>query len=177
MGMQQVIFGLGSNCQPRRAYLHDAIRQLEIHPELRLQSLLMSQIYESPALLPPNAPAEWDVPYLNMVVCAFTVAQPRTILAAVKGIETALGRKARGWWGPREIDIDILALGQQQWNEPDLVIPHKEMLSRDFVMVPLADVLPRWQHPLDATRRTAADHARERLAGSKLAVHKAFAAA
>lgn len=74
-------------------------------------------------------------------------------------IEGKLGRIKREKWGPREIDIDLLLVGEERVNEEDLELPHPRMWERAFVMVPLAELAPELRAP---TGQTAAELA-ERL--------------
>ena len=139
-----VILGLGSNQGDRLRHLKDAARELAA----LLEELRCSSVYESTALLPEGAPADWNMPFLNMAVRGSTELAPSALLGALKDIERRLGRKARGHWGPREIDIDILAYAERIIVEPGLAIPHKELLQRDFALVPLAELAPSWVHPV-----------------------------
>lgn len=141
-----ILFGLGSNLGDRKANLEAALRALE---EVA-QVLRVSSVYESAALLPEGAPEAWDIAYYNIVVSAESALEPQALLAEVKRIEQALGRKDVGRWGPRLIDIDILAHGDTQLQSDALTLPHAEMLGRDFVMLPLAEIAPHWRHPSDA---------------------------
>jgi 2-amino-4-hydroxy-6-hydroxymethyldihydropteridine diphosphokinase len=156
-----VILGLGTNHGGRKQYLQDAAEQ--ISPLLK--NMQCSPVYESPALLPEDAPKEWNMPFLNMAVCGETTLTPHALLAALKAIEERLGRISRGRWGPREIDIDILAFGEDIVTEPSLVIPHSELLKRDFALIPLADLAPHWLHPAaqGKTARELAAHMRSTL--------------
>ncbi|MFO1242960.1 MAG: 2-amino-4-hydroxy-6-hydroxymethyldihydropteridine diphosphokinase [Rickettsiales bacterium] len=147
MPSELIFLGLGSNVGNRQDYLDRAVQQLSSHSELALSDIKRSGIYETPALLPENAPADWDTPFLNMVLSAATTALPETALKAAKKIEQDLGRKNRGRWGPREIDIDILALGKRIIDTKTLILPHPEMINRAFVMKPLAEIAPDWVHP------------------------------
>lgn len=148
MPSKQVILGLGSNVGDRQGYLKKAVEKLYSAHDLGLSDLTVSSMIEVPALLPKDAPPEWDVPFLNMVVAADTSAPPNMILSTVKNIEVELGREDRGHWGPREIDIDILCLGDLIMMTKALTIPHPEMQKRDFVLTPLAEILPDWEHPV-----------------------------
>jgi 2-amino-4-hydroxy-6-hydroxymethyldihydropteridine diphosphokinase len=152
-----VLIGLGSNCEPREDYLHQAIAALRYCGAL--QRIRCSSIYETPALLPPDAPADWNMPYLNMVIEARTEEAAETLLRMTQAMEQSLGRQTRGHWGPREIDIDWLAYGEMPVALPHLILPHPHMLGREFVMVPLADLCPDWRHPNDLSQRTAAQYA------------------
>jgi 2-amino-4-hydroxy-6-hydroxymethyldihydropteridine diphosphokinase len=67
---------------------------------------------------------------------------PLELLDAVKRIERDLGRVETIRWGPRVIDIDILFYGEEALSDPRLVLPHRELLRRAFVLVPLAEIAP-----------------------------------
>jgi 2-amino-4-hydroxy-6-hydroxymethyldihydropteridine diphosphokinase len=139
-----IVLGLGSNLGLREEHLRRAVEALG----KRIDNIVCSPVYESRALLPEGAPRSWDMPFLNVAVRGDTALEPRELLVQVKEIEKTLGRAPRGRWGPREIDIDILAYGGYVIAEPALVIPHRELLTRDFALIPLADVAPDWVHPL-----------------------------
>jgi 2-amino-4-hydroxy-6-hydroxymethyldihydropteridine diphosphokinase len=147
MVQRRVILGLGSNCEPRETYLRRAVEGLRAHTAI--SGIQTSPMYETPAMLPENAPADWDRPYLNMVIVAQTNLAPLQLLHLTQGLERTLGRVKRGHWGPREIDIDILDVEGLQSDDPRLTLPHPGMLARAFVMVPLADLLPDWVHPAE----------------------------
>lgn len=140
----EVILGLGSNVGDRAENLRAAIAELEQYVE----NIRKSEVLESAALLPENAPIDWDMPYLNMAIAGKTTLSPRELLSTIKDIEQKLGREKIGHWSPRNIDIDILAFGDLQVDEPDLTIPHKELLNRDFALKPLLELAPDWVHPL-----------------------------
>lgn len=138
-----VILGLGSNMGDRQATLSAAVARLEkLLGEVRL-----SRLVESPALLRPGAPAEWDKPFLNMAVSGVTSLSPEALLAELKAIEKTLGRIDRGRWGPREIDIDILAMDDMVLTRDALTVPHPGLLERNFALLPLSEVAPDWVYP------------------------------
>lgn len=139
-----IILGLGSNWGDRRSNLQTALIALQT---AGIALSKVSSVYETPALLPANAPPEWDIPYYNIVCSIGTGLSPLDLLQAAKIIETTMGRRDVGRWGPRIIDIDILAYNNEIISSEILDIPHKDMLLRDFVMVPLLEIIPDWQHP------------------------------
>lgn len=142
--LHRIILGLGSNVGDRLAHLSGAVARLRAFvTELRL-----SRIYEAAALLPPGAPADWGRPFLNMALSGVTALEPGDLLARVKQVEAEVGRCSRGHWGPREIDIDILAYGNMVVEQEGFSVPHKEILARDFVLFPLADAAPDWRYPV-----------------------------
>jgi len=82
--------------------------------------------------------------FLNLCVCMATSLSPLQLLATTKQIERQLGRtqkSAHGHYADRLIDIDILLYDDAHINEPGLVIPHPHMYEREFVMMPLNEIL------------------------------------
>jgi carboxymethylenebutenolidase len=79
-------------------------------------------------------------PFLNACALIETQLSPHALLAALKTIERDLGRRAGERWGPRALDIDILFFGDHEIDDPDLVIPHRDLLRRAFVLAPLAEI-------------------------------------
>jgi 2-amino-4-hydroxy-6-hydroxymethyldihydropteridine diphosphokinase len=80
----------------------------------------------------------------------------------VKAIEQEVGRRPTFRWGPRVVDIDILLYGDRAIETPELTIPHREMVRRAFVLVPLAEIAPRTVHPvLGATTEELRDRVPE----------------
>jgi 2-amino-4-hydroxy-6-hydroxymethyldihydropteridine diphosphokinase len=122
---EPVFVALGSNLGPREAHLaaaRDAIAHL---PGTRL--VAASTIEETPPLGGMAQP-----PYLNQMVLLETELDPRRLLAALQAIENARGRERTERWGPRTLDLDIVAFGDRRIHDPDLVIPHPELPQRDF---------------------------------------------
>ncbi len=91
---------------------------------------------------------EAQADFLNGVVAIETSLSPYPLLHTLKDIETAVGRKHRARWGPREIDLDILIYGDISLQTSDLTIPHPEMHLRHFVLVPLIEIAPALVHPV-----------------------------
>lgn len=140
-----VILGLGTNQGDRLHNLRNALQAIRKIPQLSIQQI--SPLYISDALLPENAPAEWNAAYLNMALRCDTTLTPEELLRLTKNIETELGRQVVGHWGPRVIDIDILAWDDLIKYDDKLHIPHKNLHERPFALWPLADVAPRWVYP------------------------------
>jgi len=80
--------------------------------------------------------------YLNLVVELDTDLSPRELLAAAQRAEAGAQRVRTERWGPRTLDVDVLLVGDEVVDEPDLVVPHPRMWERAFVLVPLADLAP-----------------------------------
>lgn len=144
-GMTRVWIGIGSNLGDRQAHIQKALTLLRSPIHIHK----ISSIYETPALLPEGAAEAWNQPFLNLVLEGETHLQPLPLLRELKAIETALGRKNNGYWAPREIDLDILLYANLILETPDLTIPHPQMLKRDFVLKPLAEIAGDIQHPIE----------------------------
>lgn len=141
-----VILGLGSNLGDRLANLRTALTFLKKIPQFSV--LQVSPVYISDALLPENAPQTWDTPYLNLALRCETSLTPYELLQHVKRVEIEVGRKPEKSWGPRIIDIDLLAWDDLIQYDEKLHIPHEYLHERPFALWPLADVAPRWIYPL-----------------------------
>ena len=81
---------------------------------------------------------------MNLCIAVDTTLTPHALLARAQAVERALGRDRahEQRWGPRTLDIDILAYGDLVLNEPDLTLPHPRLNERAFVLVPLAEIAP-----------------------------------
>lgn len=141
--------GLGSNIgtdAEKAAVLRQAALALEKEASGRLRVTGASSIYETPP---------WGVvdqaPFYNAVLRAETELAPRALLTLAKEVERRLGRVPTFRWGPRLIDIDLLLVGSESLSEPGLTIPHRELLNREFVLVPLLELEPDLRLP-DGTR-------------------------
>lgn len=141
----RTILGIGTNLGDRTHNIEKAITLLsEIIPNIKCAPL-----FESQALLKEDAPEEWNIPFLNSVLYGDTNYSPHELLTFCQSIETKMGRdKDHPIWSPRIIDIDILLYENCTLNEPNLTIPHPEMLHRLFVMLPLQEVETNFLSPL-----------------------------
>lgn len=93
-------------------------------------------------------------------------APARRLLALAKRLETAAGRRPGVRHGPRPLDVDLLFVGRLRWVSPELTLPHPELHRRAFVVVPLADLMPRLRLPPDG--RPAAELAAELAARQEI---------
>lgn len=140
-----ILIALGSNIGNRLEYMQYSIASMVNE---RLSIVATSSIIETPALLPEDAPPEWNIPFLNQVIAVETTLPPLELLALAKRIEQQQGRVDRGRWGPREIDIDLLDYHGLVLDTPTLTLPHPQMHRRAFVLAPLVEIASDWQHPL-----------------------------
>jgi 2-amino-4-hydroxy-6-hydroxymethyldihydropteridine diphosphokinase len=133
-----VYLGLGSNLGDRRRNLAVALRRLE--PLVRVEAV--SSLYETDPVGPQGQPS-----YFNAACRGVTSLPPRVLLRHLREVEHELGRRGGRRWDARPIDIDLLLYGDAVVEEPELRVPHPELASRAFVLVPLADVAAEVQHP------------------------------
>jgi 2-amino-4-hydroxy-6-hydroxymethyldihydropteridine diphosphokinase len=133
--------GIGSNVGNPLQQCRDALR--EIASLKNMQVLRRSSLYRTEPV--GNTNQDWFVNGVLEVRTTFTAPQ---LLKAMQGVEQTLGRVSTEKWGPRTIDIDILLYGQEIIGIGDLVIPHKEMHKRRFVLVPMNEIAPYVIHPL-----------------------------
>ncbi|SHG10216.1 2-amino-4-hydroxy-6-hydroxymethyldihydropteridinediphosphokinase [Kaistia soli DSM 19436] len=133
--MPEAFLGLGSNLGDRHALLQAAVDALAAADGVIVRAA--SPIYETP----PWGPVPQG-PYLNACVAVETSLPARALLDLGLSIEREHGRERAVRWGPRTLDIDLLAYGAAAIDEPGLVVPHPRMTERAFVLVPLADIAP-----------------------------------
>lgn len=140
----QTYLGLGSNLGDRRENLRHGIAELE-HANVRVRRI--SPVVESAALLPSSASAEWNRPFLNLVLECETGCRPEELRSIIKRIEAEQGRSGAERWSPRPLDIDILLWGDEQIRTEVLTIPHRYTHERSFVLAPLVALEPRLRLP------------------------------
>ncbi|MCY4227319.1 MAG: dihydropteroate synthase [Gammaproteobacteria bacterium] len=139
-----IFLGLGSNQGERRNNLREAIAKLG---QDGFDVLRVSPVFETPAMLGDNAEPDWLRPYLNCVVECKSDCHPKEGLAAVKRIESEMGRTPGPKWSPRPIDIDLLVWNLERIQELDLCIPHTGISQRGFVLTPLLHLVPEMDVP------------------------------
>ena len=126
--------GVGSNLEDPRAQVLRAIGRLALLPLTRVE--LTSPLYRSRPLGPIAQPD-----FVNAVTGLLTQLEAPALFAALRALEGALGRPAaHERWGPRVIDLDLLAYGRERRSEPALTLPHPGIPERNFVLYPLADI-------------------------------------
>ena len=127
-----IILALGTNIEPREQYLKDALAKIE---DNNLKIILESSIYETPA---------WggvaDQNFLNMCIEIETELEAYELLDTVQKIELELGRVRKEHWGNRTIDIDIITFNDLVFNDDRLIVPHKYIHDRNFVLAPLVEM-------------------------------------
>ena len=137
----QAYIGIGSNLGDRRANVDAAIARIAALPDTRI--VRASSLYETEPL--GDAPT-W---FVNAVAHVETELAPDRLLSALLEIERALGRTrvAGERWASRIVDLDVLLVDDAVVDTPSLTVPHPEMHTRRFVLVPLAEIAPEVVHP------------------------------
>ena len=135
--MADVLIALGGNVGDVRAMFQHAVAMLCEDGDIRL--VKRSADYRTPPWGVIDQPA-----FSNAAIAVETSLSPHALLERTQATEKALGRDRKNdvRWGPRAIDIDILAYGDVIVDEPDLKLPHPHLFERAFVLVPLAEIVP-----------------------------------
>lgn len=134
--MPKVYLSLGSNLGNKEDNIRLAIEKIkeQIGAVVRQSALLRTE--------PWGFDSENE--FVNAAICVDTALSPRELLRCTQNIERELGRTHKSVnriYHDRLIDIDILLYGNETINEPDLIIPHPLMYERDFVMIPLREIM------------------------------------
>ena len=132
--------GLGSNLGARTVNLEQAVRYISEIPQTVIENL--SSVYLS---------APWgkkdQADFYNQVIDLKTNLDPYSLLHELQDIEIKMGRLQGERWGPRIIDLDILAYDNETIVARDLIIPHPHMRDRMFVLVPLQEIAAEYVFP------------------------------
>jgi 2-amino-4-hydroxy-6-hydroxymethyldihydropteridine diphosphokinase len=135
--MAEALLALGGNVGDARDTLDRAVAALCDGQEVRL--LARSADYRTPPWGVADQP-----PFINLCIAVATSLMPHALLARAQAVEQALGRERakERRWGPRPVDIDVIAYDDLALATPDLTLPHPRLFERAFVLVPLAEIAP-----------------------------------
>ncbi len=135
--MAEALLGFGGNVGEVRATLDKAVALFADGTDVTLRA--RSSDYATPPWGVTDQP-----PFINLAIQVETTLPPRALLERALEVERALGRdRARETrWGPRTIDIDLIAYDDLVLDEPDLTLPHPRLFERAFVLVPLNEIVP-----------------------------------
>ncbi|MCE4223590.1 2-amino-4-hydroxy-6-hydroxymethyldihydropteridine diphosphokinase [Methylobacterium sp. C25] len=133
--MTRAYLGLGSNVGDKAAMLAEAVDRLAETPGIRL--LARSRDYRTPPW--GDTDQDW---FLNAAIGVETELSPHDLLEAGLAIEASLGRVRERRWGPRLIDIDVLFYEGAEVSDERLILPHRFVRERAFVLVPLEEIAP-----------------------------------
>lgn len=151
---RRVAIGFGSSLGPRRQHIERAVRALDRTPGLRL--LRASRLVRTPPMRGGRATG-W---FLNAVAVYRTTRTPHAILDRCRALEDAAGRRRGGFWADRTLDLDVLLDERFLVDDPDLIVPHPDLLVRRFVIEPLLEVWPDAPVPDISSSNHADAHAR-----------------
>ena len=133
--MTAAYLGLGSNIGDKAAMIEAAIARLDASPKIRVTA--RSADYRTPPW--GDTDQDW---FLNAAVRIETSLDPHALLDACLAVEATLGRVRERRWGPRLIDVDVLFYEGAEVTDERLVLPHRLLRERAFVLVPLAEIAP-----------------------------------
>jgi 2-amino-4-hydroxy-6-hydroxymethyldihydropteridine diphosphokinase len=132
--MAKAWLSLGANIGDPRGQLAEAVTRLDDHPNIT--------VVRQSSVLTTKPWGKTDQPdFANMALAIETTLAPIDLLDAVLDIERAMGRVRKEVWGPRLIDIDIIAYEGVRMKTERLTLPHPFAHERDFVLVPLAEIV------------------------------------
>lgn len=130
--VRRAYLSLGTNIEDRYEHLATAIPTVVASDHYRL-----SHVYETE---PVGGILQDD--FWNLVVELTTSASAYDLLERARTAEEAAGRTREVRWGPRTLDVDVLLVGDEAIDDPDLTVPHPRLYERAFVLVPLAELAP-----------------------------------
>ena len=136
--MTRVALSLGANLGDRVVALQHAVDVLSGLGDI----VGLSDVYETDPVGGPEQPE-----YYNAVVIVETDASPGEVLSTAQRAERGKGRTREIRWGPRTLDVDVLAFGDRISDDPDLTLPHPRATERAFVMIPWAQADPQFVLP------------------------------
>ena len=145
-GFVEAYLGFGSNLGDREENIRRAVERLSES----VCGVEASSLYETEPWGYLDQPK-----FLNMVCKCLTRLEPEELLSVCGRLEALAGREPSFKYGPRALDVDILAYGDVVLNTGTLEIPHGMLHERAFVLAPLAEIAPQWRHPI--LNKTAAE--------------------
>lgn len=140
-GWHTAHLALGASLGDKKACMDEAVQKLNAAKGCRV-----IKVADYIATKPYGGVAKEE--FLNSALELKTLLTPYELLELLHEIEAQAGRERKVHWGDRTLDLDILLYDNLILDDPDLIIPHKEMHFRDFVLVPLAQIAPQKRHPL-----------------------------
>lgn len=135
------VIALGSNIGDSRAYIENAVEELKSSEYIK--DIQVSDMF----ITKPYGYTEQN-DFLNSALVCQTVLSPNGLLDLMHEIEHHAGRIREIHWGPRTLDLDLIFFDDMLIDTPDLTVPHIDMQNRDFVLKPLAQIVPYFRHPV-----------------------------
>ena len=147
---QTVYIGLGSNLENPAQQITKALEAIQEIPNTQL--IKHSSLYCGKPVGPQDQPD-----FTNAVAELSTTLSPLALLSQLQKIENEHGRVRERHWGPRTLDLDLLLYGEDTIDHPQLIVPHREMLRRSFVLYPLFEISPELVLPNKMDLQSALD--------------------
>jgi 2-amino-4-hydroxy-6-hydroxymethyldihydropteridine diphosphokinase len=154
---RKALISIGSNLGDRRAAITFAVDRLS-------QLLSNPKVADVIETAPHGEAYAGQPPFLNAVVAGTTTLSARALLERILAIEREFGRERPHATAPRTLDLDLILLGDDVIDEPDLQVPHPRFRAREFVLRPAAQVAAEYRDPV--TGKTVAELWKELGAGS-----------
>ncbi len=139
--MAVAYIGIGSNLGHPEANIRRAVKMM-------MEADIMQEVQSSSLYLTEPVGEKKQPDFINLVIKGKTNLGPSGLLDSLLQIEEELGRERKEEWGPRQIDLDILFYDDSIINQENLVLPHREIPNRRFVLVPLVEISPNLIHPI-----------------------------
>ena len=140
-GWKKAYIALGSNMGDSKGHLDGAVAALKSDEYIRVLKVADYIVTK------PYGGVEQD-DFINSAAEIETLYSPEELLDRLHEIEADHARERIVRWGPRTLDLDILLYEDVVMNTQDLIIPHKDMHNREFVLKPMAQIAPYKKHPL-----------------------------
>ncbi len=137
---KDIYIAMGSNLGDRAGNL---LRALQLLPAWGVHIKKVSDFLENKAYGVTDQPD-----FLNAVARVETRLEPEQLLQVLLKVEKTMGRVRKRHWGERNIDLDLLLYGNLVYQSKTLTLPHPDMLNREFVLAPLAQIAPDFVHPV-----------------------------
>ena len=139
-----IYLNIGSNLPSQSGGRKDNInRAIKYLKELSLKIIKISSFYET-----PSYPNKSDPKFINICIKLKTELEPSVLLGKIKEIEVKLGRIRLNKNEPRTCDIDIIDYDGKIIDNENLTVPHPKSHIRNFVIYPLKEIEPEWEHPI-----------------------------
>ena len=151
-GWHKVYVAFGSNMGEKETYIKNAIQDLKNNMYFR--NIEISDFFCSS----PYGGVEQD-DFINGIIGMDTMLEPYELLDVLHELEAKANRVREQHWGPRTLDLDIIFYDDLVLDEKELQIPHRDMVNRDFVLIPLAQLAGFKRHPV--LKKTVEELAKE----------------
>lgn len=142
--MERVFLSLGSNLGDSEGVIREALLKIAELP-------FVLHFQKSPLYMTSPVSDLPQADFVNAICCFDTLESIDIVWKALQSIELLLGKESKPKNAPRLIDIDILLFGHRFSKDPNLILPHPEMLNRLFVLYPLSDITENIRYPKSET--------------------------